>query len=99
MTKNQLIDEIQNFIEYYSSDDQERMQMREVLLDYMGEVYEEPTPSEMKTYQVSITPMQEHIMGRETWVYTTQQKAVDKFYELVDRHDLYLSSKSEAGIS
>lgn len=42
MTKRQVMDSMSNFIEYYSSDDQERMKMQEVLLDYMLEVYEHP---------------------------------------------------------
>lgn len=36
------MDEITNFIEYYTSDDAERVKMRDTLIDYMLEVYEAP---------------------------------------------------------
>jgi len=42
MNKRQLMDEITNFIEYYTSDDAERQKMSDTLLDYMLDVYQEP---------------------------------------------------------
>jgi hypothetical protein len=41
MKKRELMDEIRNFIEYYTSDDNERMQMDDSLIDYMLDVYTE----------------------------------------------------------
>lgn len=42
MTKRQLMDEITNFIEYYTSEETERQQMGDALIDYMLDVHEEP---------------------------------------------------------
>jgi len=42
MKKRELMDEITNFIEYYTSDDTERIKMGETLIDYMLDVYEAP---------------------------------------------------------
>ena len=36
------MDEITNFIEYYTSDDAERMKMGDTLIDYMLDVYQAP---------------------------------------------------------
>jgi len=41
MKKRKLMDEITNFIEYYTSDDAERQQMSDALLDYLLDVYQE----------------------------------------------------------
>lgn len=47
MTKQQIdqlvADEINNFIEYWTSDDDERDRMYRVLQNFMKEVYETPT--------------------------------------------------------
>ena len=47
MTKQQIdqlvSDEISNFIEYWTSNEAERVQMHSCLQDYMSEVYETPT--------------------------------------------------------
>ena len=37
--QQQVIDEVTNFIEYYTSDDELRMKMQQALQDYMKEVY------------------------------------------------------------
>ena len=42
MKKKELMDEITNFIEYYTSDDAERIKMGDTLIDYMLDVYESP---------------------------------------------------------
>jgi hypothetical protein len=42
MKKRELMDEITNFIEYYTSDDAERMKMGDTLIDYMLDVYQAP---------------------------------------------------------
>jgi hypothetical protein len=42
MKKRELMDEINNFIEYYTSDDAERMKMGDTLIDYMLDVYQAP---------------------------------------------------------
>lgn len=42
MTKRQLMDEIRNFIEYYTSNESERIMMDDTLIDYMLEVYQPP---------------------------------------------------------
>jgi hypothetical protein len=42
MKKREMMDEITNFIEYYTSDDTERMKMGDTLIDYMLDVYQAP---------------------------------------------------------
>lgn len=41
MNKQQVADEIENFINYYTSDEETAVRMFETLKDYMDEVYEE----------------------------------------------------------
>jgi hypothetical protein len=43
MTKQQTADEVRNFIEYFSSSDDERATMLDSLNDYIEEVYQEPS--------------------------------------------------------
>lgn len=52
MTKRQLMDEITNFIEYYTSEEVERQQMGDALIDYMLDVYEEPKEVMTFTFDV-----------------------------------------------
>ena len=46
------MDEITNFIEYYTSDDAERVKMQDTLRDYISEVYEEPKEVMVFTFDV-----------------------------------------------
>jgi hypothetical protein len=77
MNKRQMMDEINNFIEYYTSDDAERQRMSDTLLDYMLDVYQE-TPKEV--YFI-----------REGNVYRVQSDYHPKFYINVDEKDEYIS--------
>jgi hypothetical protein len=43
MNKKRIMDEVKNFIEYYTSSDEVRQQMYLTLQDYLDEVYEEST--------------------------------------------------------
>jgi hypothetical protein len=47
MNKQRIMDEVNNFIEYYSSSDEVRQQMYLALQDYLDEVYEEPSEETM----------------------------------------------------
>lgn len=42
MNKQQIADEIENFINYYTSNEEEGVRMFNTLDDYMNEVYQEP---------------------------------------------------------
>lgn len=42
MKKTHVMDAMTKFIEYYTSNDQERIEIQKVLLDFMLEVYEHP---------------------------------------------------------
>lgn len=42
MTKRELFDEIENFINYYTSNEEEAVRMFDTLKDYMLEVYQPP---------------------------------------------------------
>jgi hypothetical protein len=77
MNKRQLMDEITNFIEYYTSSDDERQKMSDTLLDYMLDVYEDK-PKEV--YFI-----------REGNVYRVQSDYHPKFYINVDEKDEYIS--------
>jgi hypothetical protein len=77
MNKRQLMDEVNNFIEYYTSDDAERQKMSDTLLDYMLDVYNEP--------------IKEVYFIREGNVYRVQSDYHPKFYINVDEKDEYIS--------
>ena len=51
MKKRELMDEITNFIEYYTSDDAERMKMGDTLIDYMLDVYQAPVKEVRLRYE------------------------------------------------
>jgi hypothetical protein len=71
------MDEVNNFIEYYTSDDAERQKMSDTLLDYMLDVYNEP--------------IKEVYFIREGNVYRVQSDYHPKFYINVDEKDEYIS--------
>lgn len=52
MNKQNVDDQIRDFIEYAYSDDNERQRMFNVLQDYMDEVYEEPREVMVFTFDV-----------------------------------------------
>lgn len=61
MTKKQLLDEMTKFIEYYTQDSEQRLEMGLVLLEFILDVYEYPEQEvtmvfhkEDDTYKVSI---------------------------------------------
>jgi hypothetical protein len=51
MKKREMMDEITNFIEYYTSDDTERMKMGDTLIDYMLDVYQAPVKEVFFRYE------------------------------------------------
>jgi hypothetical protein len=52
MSKNEMHDAIENFINYYTSDEETAVRMFETLKDYMEEVYQEPQDVMVFTYGV-----------------------------------------------
>ena len=52
MQKTELADEIYNFIEYFTSDDAERIEMNKVMDNYLNEVYEEPREVMVFTFDI-----------------------------------------------
>jgi hypothetical protein len=52
MNKNEMHDAIENFINYYTSDDETAVRMFETLKDYMDEVYQEPKEVMVFTFDV-----------------------------------------------
>lgn len=52
MNKQQVADEIENFINYYTSNDETAVRMFETLKDYMDEVYQEPREVMVFTFDV-----------------------------------------------
>jgi hypothetical protein len=77
MNKRQMMDEINNFIEYYTSSDDERQKMSDTLLDYMLDVYEDK-PKEV--YFI-----------REGNVYRVKSEDAPQYYIPVDEKENYIS--------
>lgn len=77
MNKRQLMDEITNFIEYYTSDDAERQKMSDTLLDYMLDVY---TETQKEAY-----------FTREGNLYRINSEHHPQYYIRMDEKDYYIS--------
>mgnify|MGYP006266243633 CR=1 FL=1 len=88
MNKRELMDEISNFIEYYTSDDAEREAMLNSLNDYISEVYQEQrevmvfTADEKKGQPIfwkkaicDISPTSEYIPADELHIWVAKYKA------------------------
>jgi hypothetical protein len=54
MNKNEMHDAIENFINYYTSDEETAVRMFETLKDYMDEVYQEPQEVMVFTFDEQI---------------------------------------------
>lgn len=85
MKKRELMDEITNFIEYYTSDDTERMNMEKVLLDYMLDVYQAPLKEVFFRYE------------REGDIYIVKRNDFPAFKIYASEKQSYIDSFTELG--
>ena len=88
MKKRELMDEISNFIEYFTSNDVDRETMLDSLNDYIEEVYQEPTEVMVFTSDVrkghdifwkkaiaDKSPTSEYIPANELHIWVAKYKA------------------------
>jgi len=85
MKKRELMNEITNFIEYYTSDDTERQKMSDTLLDYMLDVYQEPIKEVYFRYE------------REEGVYVVKRNDFPTFKIYKSEKESYIDSFSKLG--
>ena len=85
MKKRELMDEINNFIEYYTSDDNERQKMSDALLDYMLDVHQEPIKEVYFRY------------NREEGVYVVKRNDFPTFKIYASEKESYIESFTKLG--
>jgi hypothetical protein len=85
MKKRELMDEINNFIEYYTSNDAERQQMSDALLDYMLDVHQEPIKEVYFRH------------NREEGVYVVKRNDFPTFKIYASEKESYIESFSKLG--
>jgi hypothetical protein len=85
MKKRELMDEITNFIEYYTSDDAERMKMGDTLIDYMLDVYQAPVKEVHFRYE------------REGNMYIVRRDDFPTFKIYASEKESYVTSFTELG--
>ena len=87
MNKQQIADEIENFINYYTSDEETAVRMFETLKDYMDEVYQEPREVMVFTFDVrngqdifwkkaiaDVSPTAEYIPAEELHIWSAKYR-------------------------
>jgi predicted transcriptional regulator len=89
MKKRELMDEIQNFIEYAYSDDVERQWMLDVARDYMLDVYEAP-PKNVHFIRKTVSVLVRVDNMPEFWILPSESESYQKqFLEL--GYTIYIS--------
>lgn len=85
MNKQQIADEIENFINYYTSDEETAVRMFNTLKDYMDEVYEEARKKVVFRYE------------REGDMYIVKRNDFPTFKIYASEKQSYIASFTELG--
>ena len=85
MSKNEMHDAIENFINYYTSDEETAVRMFETLKDYMDDVYEETEKHVFFRYE------------REGDMYIVKRNDFPTFKIYASERESYVTSFTELG--